>query len=127
VNHTNLINKNINKIEWKYFLNLASTEFPLRSNYEMTQILKLYNGANDIHSSSAIVRPVRYEFIYKSINETIPIITGHFKEPVPHKITISKGYAYGLFSRAFVAFTLSNQFALDFINWSKDTLIPDEM
>jgi hypothetical protein len=34
--------------KWKYFINLASTEFPLRTNYELTEILRLFNGANDI-------------------------------------------------------------------------------
>ena len=33
---------------WKYFINLTGQEFPLRTNYELVQILKAYNGSNDI-------------------------------------------------------------------------------
>ena len=33
--------------KWKYFINLTGQEFPLRTNYELVQILKIYNGSND--------------------------------------------------------------------------------
>lgn len=46
-NHSNLANKEINS-KWKYLLNLASSEFPLRTNYELAKILDIFNGANDI-------------------------------------------------------------------------------
>lgn len=34
--------------KWKYFINLTGQEFPLRTNYELVKILKIYNGANDL-------------------------------------------------------------------------------
>lgn len=45
--HPNLAGKRFSQ-NWKYLLNLASTEFPLRTNYELTKILHMFNGANDI-------------------------------------------------------------------------------
>ena len=36
---------------WKYFINLTGQEFPLKTNYELVQILKAYNGANDVMST----------------------------------------------------------------------------
>ena len=36
---------------WKYFIDLAGQEFPLRTNYEIVQILKIFNGSNDITAS----------------------------------------------------------------------------
>lgn len=33
--------------KWKYFINLTGWEFPLRTNYELVKILKIYNGSND--------------------------------------------------------------------------------
>lgn len=36
---------------WKYFINLTGQEFPLRTNYELVQILKAYNGANDLEAT----------------------------------------------------------------------------
>ena len=37
--------------KWKYFINLTGQEFPLRTNYELVKILKIYNGSNDIDST----------------------------------------------------------------------------
>ena len=34
--------------KWKYFINLTGRDFPLKTNWELVQILKAYNGANDI-------------------------------------------------------------------------------
>lgn len=45
--HPNLAGKRFSR-NWKYLLNLASSEFPLRTNYELTKILHMFNGANDI-------------------------------------------------------------------------------
>ena len=39
---------------WKYYLNLASQAFPLKTNAELVTILKTYNGSNDIESSMAV-------------------------------------------------------------------------
>ncbi|XP_053400632.1 beta-1,3-galactosyl-O-glycosyl-glycoprotein beta-1,6-N-acetylglucosaminyltransferase-like [Mercenaria mercenaria] len=36
---------------WKYFINLTGQEFPLKTNYELVQILKAYNGSNDVEST----------------------------------------------------------------------------
>ena len=37
--------------DWKYFINLVGTEFPLKNNYEIVQILKSYRGANDVRGT----------------------------------------------------------------------------
>jgi hypothetical protein len=131
VNHPNLYGKNIDKIKWKYLMNFASTEFPLRSNYELTKIMKLYNGANDIRSDYSIAIPGRFEYVYALFDDPkrgkIVAKTDKLKGPVPHNITVSKGYANGLFNRNFIEFALNNKYAQDFIEWSKDSYIPDEM
>ena len=41
--HPNLKDKKFN-MNWKYLINVASTEFPLRTNYELTKILNMFNG-----------------------------------------------------------------------------------
>ena len=38
------------KEQWKYFMNVAGQEFPLKTNLEMVRIMKELNGANDIES-----------------------------------------------------------------------------
>ncbi len=37
--------------QWKYFLNLSGQMFPLHSNRDLTKILTLYDGANDIEGT----------------------------------------------------------------------------
>lgn len=44
--------KELLKHKWKYFINLTGQEFPLKTNWELVQILKAYNGANDVDGTS---------------------------------------------------------------------------
>ena len=37
--------------KWKYFINLTGQEFPLKTNYEIVQILKAYKGANNVEGT----------------------------------------------------------------------------
>ena len=37
--------------KWKYFINLTGQEMPLRTNWELVQIAKIFNGSNDIGGS----------------------------------------------------------------------------
>lgn len=37
--------------KWKYFINLTGQEFPLKTNYELVKILKVYNGSNDVEAT----------------------------------------------------------------------------
>ncbi|XP_013379216.1 beta-1,3-galactosyl-O-glycosyl-glycoprotein beta-1,6-N-acetylglucosaminyltransferase 3 [Lingula anatina] len=120
------------KEEWKYYINLASQAFPLRTNREMVQILKLYNGANDIEGiTGARLQSVSQRFnfhwkltrngaIYKLERSKIK------KNPPPYNITIVRGSAYGIFSRNFVEFILHNPAARALLSWSRDTYSPDE-
>jgi hypothetical protein len=130
VNHSNLYGKNIDKIKWKYLMNLASTEFPLRSNYELTKIMKLYNGANDIRSNYSKVVRSRFQWTFVLSDESGKKFikkTNNSKQLPPHNLTVSKGCTYVLFSRSFIEFVLNDKYAQDFIEWSKDTYSPDEM
>ena len=36
---------------WKYYMDLSAQEFPLRTNWELVQIAKIFNGSNDISGS----------------------------------------------------------------------------
>ena len=39
------------RYKWKYFINLSGFMFPAHSNRELVEILRLYDGANDIEGS----------------------------------------------------------------------------
>jgi len=44
----------------------------------------------------------------------------------PHELDIIRGSAYGIFSRKFVEFVLTDQRAKDLLQWSQNTYSPDE-
>lgn len=52
--------------------------------------------------------------------------TKRLKTEVPHNYTIVKGITYCSFSRKFVDYVLTNTYAKDLLEWSKDTYSPDE-
>ena len=54
---------------WKYYLNIASQAFPLKTNAELVKILKAYNGSNDIETFPLSARRLsRSVFIHTSAN-----------------------------------------------------------
>ena len=44
---------NFYKGRWKYYINLTGQEMPLRTNYELVRIAKIFNGSNDIAGSKS--------------------------------------------------------------------------
>lgn len=122
--HENFLNKKI--IDWQYFLNFASTEFPLRTFQEMNRILKMYNGSNEIEiikkfSTNRVNLKWKVDLEKKKLYST-----NETKSLVPHDYKIVKGYAYVVMSRKFVEYALNDQKAKDLLDWSKDTWSPDE-
>ncbi|WAR01666.1 GCNT1-like protein [Mya arenaria] len=120
-----------NRFQWNYLLNLASSEYPIMTNLQIVQILKQFNGSNDIHEVFSTMDEGRfkrkyYTFIDLYGKSGYMIHTDKQKEPPPHNLKITKGNAYNIFSRAFVEWFLSNQMARDLLGWSMDTLTPDE-
>ena len=119
---------------WKYLLNVAGQSMPLKSNLEMVRILKIYNGANDIEGMYKFrvihnrldrewkeFDPIRDNVTTAHINKT-----GKANPPPPDDIDIVRGSAYGVFSRPFVEWLLTDQKARDLLEWSKKTYSPDE-
>ena len=117
---------------WKYLLNLAGQAFPLKSNAELVKILKIYNGSNDIEGIyGKRIHKSRFEneWLETGINSSNPKIerTPDKKNPPPpDDIEIVRGSAYGVFSRAFVEFLLTDKKAQHLLNWSRTTYSPDE-
>ncbi|XP_067672230.1 beta-1,3-galactosyl-O-glycosyl-glycoprotein beta-1,6-N-acetylglucosaminyltransferase-like [Haliotis asinina] len=117
-------------VPWKYFINLPSQQYPLKTNAEIVKILKIYNGANDIEGITG-ARMLSERFIKKHVyitknSKTEIKRTDEKNPPAPHNITIVKGSAYGVFSRAFVDFILHDNRSRDLLEWSKAVLSPDE-
>ncbi|RUS80159.1 hypothetical protein EGW08_012082 [Elysia chlorotica] len=97
-----------NRSKWKYFINLTGQEFPLKTNYEIVQILKAFNGANS--EEGTIKRANRHRW----------------KTSPPHGIVPVKGGVHTVLNRFTIDYILHNDTARDFIEWLKTTSIPDE-
>ena len=87
---------------WKYVLNLANTELPLRTNSELVKILSIYRGFNDIEGIWKKRNQVRFQFVHRLVNSTADAHgqylerTEEKKKPPPYNLVIVKGSVYGL-------------------------------
>lgn len=113
--------------DWKYLLNYAASEFPLRTNSEMVQILNRYQNQNDVEGIDNLGLKKRWEKVWemdeknKNMNNT-----EKQKTSPPYNLKIFKGSAYAAFTRDFVKFALHSSVARELYNWSKDAYSPDE-
>ncbi len=119
------------KIEtgWKYVINLESNEFPLRTNYELTRILKLYNGANDIELIDKYpLDLLKYTWKMSNVTRDKQVFAKTLikKSPLPEKYEIIRGMPYGVFSRHFANYTLYNKHVEALFNWAKSSHNPHE-
>ncbi|OWF54385.1 beta-1,3-galactosyl-O-glycosyl-glycoprotein beta-1,6-N-acetylglucosaminyltransferase-like [Mizuhopecten yessoensis] len=96
--------------KWKYLINVAGNEFPLRTNLEIVQILKTLNGSNHIQG------------IIKAANTNRWTGVG----AAPHNIRPVKGSMHIVASRGFVDYILHDPVAHDFMNWTRHTDYPEE-
>ncbi|CAF0923039.1 unnamed protein product [Adineta ricciae] len=119
---------------WKYLLNAANSELPLKTNSELVKILTIYRGYNDIEGRWKSRNVHRTEYSWQVIDtasgnqEQVPQIrkTDEKKKPPPGNVEIVKGSAYGAFSRAFIEFVHTSSIAKELLDWSRDTYSPDE-
>lgn len=112
-------------VNWKYLFNLASTEFPLKTNHEIVKILKLFNGANDIEVIKDI-NPLIYKYKWILKNDSL-FKTDIQKEDPPHGFILTKGLAYGVFSYEFIDYAINNKNSIDLLKFLQDTYSPDEL
>lgn len=87
----------------RYLINLVGQAFPLKTNREIMNILKIYNGANDLEGLALdrfIRERVSFLYTIKKIKHTERLVRSELKEEhnVPGNLTLVRGSAYGVFS-----------------------------
>ncbi|XP_046334440.1 beta-1,3-galactosyl-O-glycosyl-glycoprotein beta-1,6-N-acetylglucosaminyltransferase 3-like isoform X1 [Haliotis rufescens] len=97
---------------WKYFINLTGQEYPLKTNYQIVQVLKSFKGANNVAGTLT-----RYNENYRRWSAA---------GPPPRHIRPVMGSVHVLVNRVFVQYAITNPTAKDLLDWVKQTLIPDE-
>lgn len=117
---------------WNLYLNLAGTELPLKPMAEIRRnLMNFPDGTlesydvpsfhmNRFEFSMELQRTGEGEFDYK-LNKTDRI-----KEPPPGNITLRKGYKNVAVPRYLLNFILDSPFCQEFLEWLRDTHIPDE-
>ncbi|XP_069812643.1 beta-1,3-galactosyl-O-glycosyl-glycoprotein beta-1,6-N-acetylglucosaminyltransferase 3-like [Dendropsophus ebraccatus] len=112
-------------VDWKYLLNTCGTDFPLKTNAEIVQALKLLNGKNNMESEKPPPhKKIRWEYHYEFKDNNVQI--GMLKNPPPLNIPIFSGNAYVVLTRDFVKSLFDKPIAKEFLEWAKDTYSPDE-
>ncbi|KAL8565819.1 hypothetical protein ACOMHN_000787 [Nucella lapillus] len=96
---------------WRYFINLTGQEFPLRTNRELVQILTAYQGANNLEAT----RQRANKDLWSRV------------APPPGAIIPTKGSVHVLVNRYFVDFVLHTTLGRDFLHWSQQIWVPDEV
>ncbi|XP_053570714.1 N-acetyllactosaminide beta-1,6-N-acetylglucosaminyl-transferase [Bombina bombina] len=115
-------------VKWKYVINTCGQDFPLKTNKEIIQYLKKWNGKN---ITPGVLPPnhakprTLYVHIEDIVNSRVKR-TRIKKTSPPHNISIYFGTAYVALSREFAQFILEDKRATDLLKWSKDTYSPDE-
>ena len=113
-------------VKWKYYISLVGQDFPLYENRQIVEALQRLNNSNSIESfpmpehnkdRTRMVHTLKNHGIYN---------TGVTKPSPPHNITIYKGSTHVVALREFVEFVLHSKIGKDFIEFLKDTYVPDE-
>ena len=125
-------------IKWRYLLNLAGQEFPIKRNRFIVNFLKNQilpgRGITSIQPQSDL-RYRRFKWGFKIPKNDTKVKAGHLikpvltnipKSPPPENVAIFSGSAYNYFSRDFVNFTLNDPLARSLLTWMNDTYSPDE-
>lgn len=135
-------------VKWKYMINLCAKDFPLKTNYEIVERMKAYNGHNAVNGLLIARTPDGHTAVNGHIEKNKPNLervldrwTYHhvfesydkypqqsevLKSPPPHNITVYKGNTYIAATRKFVDFIINDKEAQDFLLWLYDTKTPDE-
>ncbi|KAK3608204.1 hypothetical protein CHS0354_039221 [Potamilus streckersoni] len=117
--------------EWKYFINLLSQQYPIKTSLEIVKLLQISNIANDIEgitSNRMLSNRLKYinKYIPQDGGKATMYRTNVTKSNPPHNLTIVKGSAYVIFSRNFVRFIIYDEKARDFLEWCKEVCSPEE-
>lgn len=90
--------------KWKYFLNVCGQDFPLKTNWEMVQMLRYLKGGNSMESEKMPEgKKWRVTRVHEVINGTIQVFVSFV---LTHQIAILFG-APALTSHSFAVSTVS--------------------
>lgn len=112
-------------VQWRYMLNTCGADFPIKTNREMVQALKLLNGRNSMETETTNdYKKGRWQY-HHNVTSTV-VRTGERKSPPPISSPMFSGNAYFVVSRDFVTHVMMDGEVRKLLEWEKDTYSPDE-
>ncbi|XP_069480444.1 beta-1,3-galactosyl-O-glycosyl-glycoprotein beta-1,6-N-acetylglucosaminyltransferase 3-like [Ambystoma mexicanum] len=113
-------------VPWRYLLNAASTDFPIKTNAEMVRALRALDGCNSLESQLASeLKKWRWQRRHE-VRDSIFFETQVSKAPPPINSPMFTGSAYFVVSRRFVRALFEDPWARELLEWDKDTFSPEE-
>ncbi|XP_051875364.1 beta-1,3-galactosyl-O-glycosyl-glycoprotein beta-1,6-N-acetylglucosaminyltransferase [Pristis pectinata] len=111
---------------WKYLINLCGKDFPIKTNLEMVELLKVLKGTNSLETEkTAPHKEMRWKIQHIIENGKLKN-TGTKKEAPPIDTPMFSGSAYFVLTRDFVEYLWKSSKIQKFIEWERDTYSPDE-
>ena len=120
--------RNRDKYPWRYVITLCGKELPLRTNWEIVQLLKQLKGNSAIHA----FRIPRYERMRYEVKWTLDkntstlVPTKEKTGPIPYNLKIYKSMIYFALTPEFVNYTLNDEVAVTLYKFLKDAFVPEE-
>ncbi|XP_041794091.1 beta-1,3-galactosyl-O-glycosyl-glycoprotein beta-1,6-N-acetylglucosaminyltransferase 3 [Chelmon rostratus] len=113
------------QVQWRYMLNTCGSDFPIKTNREMVQTLKVLNGRNTMESETTNdYKKGRWQYHYNVTDSVIR--TDVKKSPPPISSPMFSGSAYFVVTRAFVKHVMEDREVQKLLEWERDTYSPDE-
>lgn len=120
------------KIPWVYVLNIAASDFPLKTNAEIVTQLKSIQPTSNLEILDSSNFTWRYQYRFEngvSWATLASIMRSNLTKPqlkvsIPYNVTVFKGSFSAALHRDFVEIVLKDK---EFFRWFNDTYIPDEM
>uniref|UniRef100_A0A914V573 Beta-1,3-galactosyl-O-glycosyl-glycoprotein beta-1,6-N-acetylglucosaminyltransferase n=1 Tax=Plectus sambesii TaxID=2011161 RepID=A0A914V573_9BILA len=118
-------------VDWRYMINLAAQDVPLKTNREMVSIFTILNGTNDVEMLPEMhFKRYFYSHIVSRDENGVPFTHRpdyqSNKLPVPHSLRMFKGNFAASLSKQFVSFLFKDERVLNFVKWLEDTDTADE-
>lgn len=104
------------KRTWKYAQIISWNDYPIKTNREMVQIMKLLNGTMDVSLYKPQHHTFYAEFFTKKLN---PVLPGNL-------VLYKSSYAVTM-PREFVSFMFDSQIAQELYSWLNNSICTEEM
>uniref|UniRef100_H3BF61 Beta-1,3-galactosyl-O-glycosyl-glycoprotein beta-1,6-N-acetylglucosaminyltransferase 3 n=1 Tax=Latimeria chalumnae TaxID=7897 RepID=H3BF61_LATCH len=114
------------KVQWKYLLNTCGADFPIKTNAEIVNSLKVLNGKNSLETEKTPEhKKLRWKYSH-IVKENSVYRTQELKSPPPIRSPMFSGNAYFVVTREFVQHLFKDPEVQKLVEWAKDTYSPDE-